>query len=60
MAVHKRSYRGYAGQLTPLWSRFSIITRYAFKNVFQWKLLTAFFVTCFLPVDLRGGHLHQP
>lgn len=48
MAVHKRSYRGYAGQLTPLWSRFSIITRYAFKNVFQWKLLTAFFVTCFL------------
>ncbi len=47
MAVHKRSYRGYAGQLTPLWSRFLIITRYAFKNVFQWKLLTAFFVTCF-------------
>jgi ABC-2 type transport system permease protein len=48
MAVHKRSYRGYAGQLTPLWSRFSIVTRYAFKNVFQWKLLTAFFVVCFL------------
>jgi ABC-2 type transport system permease protein len=47
MAVHKRSYRGYAGQLTPLWSRFLIITRYAFKNVFQWKLLTAFFVACF-------------
>jgi len=48
MAVHKRSYRGYAGQLTPLWSRFSIVTRYAFKNVFQWKLLTAFFNACFL------------
>jgi ABC-2 type transport system permease protein len=47
MAVHKRSYRGYAGQLTPLWSRFSIVTRYAFKNVFQWKLVTAFFVFCF-------------
>jgi len=47
MAVHKRSYRGYAGQLTSLWSRFLIITRYAYKNVFQWKLLTAFFVTCF-------------
>ena len=47
MAVHKRSYRGYAGQLTPLWSRFWIVTRYAFKNVFQWKPLTAFFVICF-------------
>jgi ABC-2 type transport system permease protein len=48
MAVHKRSYRGYAGQLTPLWSRFAIVTRYAFKNVFQWKLVTAFFNICFL------------
>jgi ABC-2 type transport system permease protein len=47
MAVHKRSYRGYAGQLTPLWSRFSIVTRYAFNNVFQWKLLDMFFVICF-------------
>jgi ABC-2 type transport system permease protein len=48
MAVHKRSYRGYAGQLTPLWSRCLIVTRYAFKNVFQWKLLTSFFVACFI------------
>jgi len=48
MAVHKRSYRGYPGQLTPLWSRCLIITRYAFKNVFQWKLLTSFFVACFI------------
>ena len=74
MAVHKRSYRGYAGQLTPLWSRFSVVTRYAFKNVFQWKLLTAFFVVCFFfPLlcavgiylnhstrlwAMLGGHLH--
>jgi len=48
MAVHKRSYRGYSGQLTPLWSRCLIITRYAFKNVFQWKLLISFFVACFI------------
>jgi len=48
MAVHKRSYRGYAGQLTPLWSRCLIVTRYAFKNVFQWKLLTSFFSACFI------------
>jgi ABC-2 type transport system permease protein len=47
MAVHKRSYRGYDGELTPLWSRFLILTRYAFKNVFQARGVTAFFATCF-------------
>jgi|SRR5579863_1494593 len=47
MAVHKRSYRGYSGELTAAWSRFLIVTRYAFKNVFRSKLLTAFFAICF-------------
>ncbi len=47
MAVHKRSYRSYAGALTPAWSRFTIITRYAFKNLFRSKMLTAYFVCCF-------------
>jgi ABC-2 type transport system permease protein len=47
MAVHKRSYRSYAGALTPAWSRFSIITRYAFKSLFRSRLLTAYFVCCF-------------
>src|SRR5215472_18548585 len=48
MAVHKRSYRGYAGDITPLWSRFLIVTRYAFRNAFSSKLLTAYFVLCFI------------
>lgn len=47
MAVHKRSYRSYAGALSPEWSRFTIITRYAFKNLFRSKLLTAYYVCCF-------------
>lgn len=47
MAVHKRTYHGYAGKLTPAWSRFRIITRYAFKGLFHSKLLTAYFVCCF-------------
>jgi ABC-2 type transport system permease protein len=47
MAVRKRSYRGYSGDLTPMWSRFLIVTRYAFKTVFSSKFLTAFFVCCF-------------
>ncbi|HXJ91973.1 MAG TPA: hypothetical protein VMT20_03730 [Terriglobia bacterium] len=48
MAVHKRSYRGYAGEITPLWSRFLIVMRYAFRNAFSSKLLTAYFVLCFI------------
>ncbi len=47
MAVHKRSYRSYAGALTPAWSRFTIITRYAFRNLFRSRMLTAYFVCCF-------------
>lgn len=47
MAVHKRSYRAYAGALTPTWSRFTIITRYAFRNLFRSRMLTAYFVCCF-------------
>ncbi len=49
MAVYKRSYRGYAGPLTPEWSRFAIIPRYAYRDLFHSKIMTAFFVVCFVP-----------
>jgi ABC-2 type transport system permease protein len=48
MAVYKRSYRGYAGELTPGWSRFAIIPRYAYRNLFHSKIMTAFYVLCFV------------
>jgi ABC-2 type transport system permease protein len=47
MAVYKRSYRAYTGRLTPEWSRFYILTRYALRNLFRSKFLTAAFVLCF-------------
>jgi ABC-2 type transport system permease protein len=47
MAVHKRSYHRYAGELTPPWSRFLIVSRYAFKNALRSKAFIAFFVLCF-------------
>ncbi|HEY6392068.1 MAG TPA: hypothetical protein VIX89_12365 [Bryobacteraceae bacterium] len=47
MAVYKRSYRAYSGRLTPEWSRFYILTRYALGNLFRSKFLTAAFVMCF-------------
>ncbi len=48
MAVYKRSYHGYSGALTPEWSRFAIIPRYAYRRLFQSKIMTAFFVLCFV------------
>jgi ABC-2 type transport system permease protein len=47
MAVHKRSYHAYAGELTPRWSRFLIVSRYASQSAFLSKPLTAYFVLCF-------------
>ena len=50
MAVYDHSYKNYAGTLTPEWSRFLIIPRHAFRDVFKSKLFTAFFAICFLPL----------
>ena len=49
MAVYKRSYRGYAGPVTSEWSRFAIIPRYAYLGLLRSKIMTAFFVICFVP-----------
>ena len=47
MAVHKRTYHRYAGELTPPWSRFLIISRYAFEKALSSKSFIVFFVLCF-------------
>jgi len=50
MAVYERTYKQFAGKLTPEWSRFLIIPRYAYRDVFKSKLFTGFFVICFIPL----------
>lgn len=47
MAVYKRSYRAYNGPLTPRWSRFLILSRYAARGIFQSRIVTGLFVVCF-------------
>jgi hypothetical protein len=47
MAVYKRSYRSYTGRLTPPWSRFFVLTRYALRGMFRSKFLTTIFVLSF-------------
>lgn len=48
MAVLERSYKRYEGVLSPEWSRFLIIPRHAFRNVFRSKLFTGFYVLSFV------------
>ncbi len=48
MAVYERTYHSYEGSLTPEWSRFLVLPRYAFAQVFTSKAFLAFFVLCFL------------
>jgi ABC-2 type transport system permease protein len=54
MAVYEVTYKRYLGKLTPEWSRFLVIPRHAFRDVFKSKLFTAFFVVCFIPLLLEA------
>jgi ABC-2 type transport system permease protein len=48
MAVYGRSYRRFTGEMTPGWSRFLVLPRYAYEEVFKSKLFLIFYVLCFL------------
>jgi ABC-2 type transport system permease protein len=55
MAVYKRTYKGYAGTLTPQWSRFMILPRYSYARLFQSKFLLMFLAACVIyPVGAAG------
>jgi len=48
VAVYERNYRGYEGSTTPEWSRFLVIPRYAYQQVFASKAFIVFLVICCL------------
>src|SRR6266550_2379453 len=50
MAVSEQTYNPSLAKRTPEWSRFLIIPRHAFRDVFKSKLFTAFFIVCFAPL----------
>lgn len=58
MAVYKRNYQRYEGRETPGWSRFLIVPRFAFREVFSSKWVTALFVIGFLPVLVFGALIY--
>ena len=48
MAVLERAYKRYEGTLSPEWSRFLIIPRHAFRNVFRSKIFTGLYALSFI------------
>jgi ABC-2 type transport system permease protein len=48
MAVFDQTYKPYEGPLTPEWSRFLIIPRHAYRDVFRSKIFTGCFVLSFI------------
>jgi len=48
MAVYEHTYKPYEGKLTPAWSRFLVLPRYVYQDLFKYKLFTALFVLCYV------------
>src|SRR6266566_9252235 len=48
MAVYKKTYRPYDGELTPSVTRFLVIPRYAFEDMRKSRFLTIFFLASFV------------
>ena len=48
MAVYEHTYKPYAGPLTTEWSRFLVIPRHAYRDVYRSKFFVAFFALCFV------------
>jgi len=48
VAVYKKTYRPYDGELTSSWTRFLVIPRYAFENMRRSRFLNSFFSASFI------------
>lgn len=48
MAVYEHHYKPYEGKLTPTRSRFLVIPRYAYQDLFKHKLFIGLYVVCFV------------
>ena len=58
MAVYKRTYHRYDGQLTAQWSRFLILTRYSLATLFDSRPFTAFVVFSTIPLLLTAAVIY--
>jgi ABC-2 type transport system permease protein len=57
MAVYKRRYNAYGGSLTPEWSRFYVLTRYAFADLFKSRVFVLLFILALIPTLGFAGYI---
>ena len=48
MAVYKLGYRRYAGPLTGRWTRFMVLPRYAWRKLYQQRLVLLLTMAAFV------------
>jgi ABC-2 type transport system permease protein len=60
MAVYKRGYEPYEGRLTPQWSRFLIIARFAWRRVSDSRWLMIFLVLCCIYPAVAAALIYIP
>jgi ABC-type transport system involved in multi-copper enzyme maturation permease subunit len=49
MAVYKRNYSAYTGDVTPVWTRVLVLARYAFDEAWSSKITIGLFILCLVP-----------
>ena len=57
MAVYKRRYNSYSGRLTPQWSRFFVLTRYAFADLFKSRFFVMLLILSVIPCLFFAGYI---
>ncbi|HEY6386420.1 MAG TPA: hypothetical protein VIX91_12135 [Candidatus Acidoferrum sp.] len=57
MAVYKRRYNPYTGSLTPQWSRFFVLTRFAFADLFKSRFFVLLLILCIIPCLFAAGYI---
>ena len=58
MAVYKRGYRRYTGPLTGPWARFMVLPRYAWKRLYQQRLVLLLTMAAFVWPLLCAGFIY--
>ena len=57
MAVYKRRYAPYTGSLTPEWSRFLVLTRFAFADLFKSRFFVLLLILSLVPSLFFAGYI---
>jgi ABC-type transport system involved in multi-copper enzyme maturation permease subunit len=57
MAVYKRRYNSYTGALTPQWSRFFVLTRFAFADLLKSRFFVLLLILSIVPCLFSAGYI---